>query len=55
MKKKRWKDKDVDYIIDEFVIPLANLYLGEKNHCNIVFLSRKAAEWLDEKETSLKK
>ena len=33
--------------IDEFILPLANMYVHEVNVVNIVDLCRKAARWIE--------
>jgi len=45
--KYMWTDKDIDYVVDEFLIPLANMHLNDSNESNIVALCRKAAEYLE--------
>ncbi len=39
--------KLLDTVIDEFIIPLANMHLDATNTVNIVELCRKAAEWME--------
>lgn len=46
--KRKWTDGDMETVIDEFIIPLANMNIDASNQCNIVELCKNAAEWMEQ-------